>query len=44
VAVPMGADPALMRNRSSFVRIPYGTRDNGNPQMPLYFDQSKLPS
>lgn len=43
-AIPMGADPALMRNRSSFVRIPYGTRDNGNRQMPLYFDQSKLPT
>lgn len=42
-AIPMGADPALMRNRSSFVRIPYGTRDNGARQMPLYFDQSKLP-
>lgn len=42
-AVPLGADPALMRNRSSFVRIPYGTRDNGSRQMPFYFDQSKLP-
>jgi hypothetical protein len=43
VAIPMGADPALMRNRSSFVRIPYGTRDNGSRQMPFYFDRSKLP-
>lgn len=42
-AIPRGADPALMRNRSSFVRIPYGTRDNGRVQQPLYFDQSKLP-
>lgn len=42
-AIPRGADPALMRNRSSFVRIPYGTRDNGSRQMPFYFDQSKLP-
>jgi hypothetical protein len=42
-AVPRGADPALMRNRSSFVRIPYGTRDSGARQMPFYFDQSKLP-
>lgn len=41
--VPLGADPALMRNRSSFVRIPHGTRDNGSRQMPFYFDQSKLP-
>jgi hypothetical protein len=43
VAIPMGADPALMRNRSSFVRIPYGTRDTGARQMPFYFDRSKLP-
>lgn len=42
-AVPLGADPALMRNRSSFVRIPYGTRDNMARQMPIYFDQAKLP-
>jgi len=42
-SVPMGADPALMRNRSSFVRLPYGTRENGKIQMPIYFDQSKLP-
>jgi len=43
-AVPLGADPALMRNRSSFVRIPYGTRENGNRQMPIYFDRRKLPT
>lgn len=43
-AIPLGADPALMRNRSSFVRLPYGTRENGKRQMPIYFDQSKLPS
>lgn len=43
-AIPRGADPALMRNRSSFVRIPYGTRDNGSRQMPFYFDRSKLPT
>jgi hypothetical protein len=41
VAVPMGADAALMRNRSSFVRIPGGTRENGNKQSVLYFDESK---
>jgi len=39
IAVPMGADPALMRNRSSFVRIPMGTRDNGNTQRLFYFNQ-----
>lgn len=43
-AIPMGADPALMRNRSSFVRIPEGTRDNGSRQRVIYFDQTKLPT
>lgn len=42
VAIPLGADPALMRNRSSFVRIPMGTRDNGARQSVLYFDRSKV--
>ncbi len=43
VVIPMGADPALMRNRSSFVRMPLGTRDNGNVQRLIYFDPDKLP-
>jgi len=43
-AIPMGADAALMRNRSSFVRLPMGTRDNGNLQDVLYFDPSKIPA
>ena len=43
-AVPVGADPALMRNRSSFVRLPYGTRDNGKRQEVIYFNQSKIKS
>lgn len=43
-AIELGADPALMRNRSSFVRIPYGTRDNGNKQQVIYFDHNKLKS
>ena len=42
VAIPMGADAALMRNRSSFVRMPLGTRDNGNVQRVIYFDQKKI--
>jgi len=42
VAIPMGADPALMRNRSSFVRLPMGLRENGNRQGVLYFDHSKI--
>lgn len=41
-AVAMGADPALMRNRSSFVRLPMGQRDNGNRQGVLYFDHTKI--
>lgn len=41
-AIPLGADPAIMRNRSSFVRLPFGTRDNGNRQNVIYFDQSKI--
>lgn len=44
VAVENGADPALMRNRSSFVRLPLGMRDNGNRQSLYYFDPSKIPS
>jgi len=37
LAVSLGADPALMRNRSSFVRMPLGRRDNGNLQRVIYF-------
>ena len=38
LAIRMGADAALMRNRSSFVRMPFGTRDNGNTQQVVYFN------
>lgn len=41
-AIKSGADPALMRNRSSFVRIPFGTRNNGNIQAVVYFDPGKI--
>jgi hypothetical protein len=41
-AIEYGADPVLMRNRSSFVRMPMGTRDSGARQNVVYFDQSKL--
>jgi hypothetical protein len=44
VAITCGADPVLMRNRSSFVRLPMGIRDNGVNQEVLYFDPSKIPS
>lgn len=43
-AICLGADPALMRNHSSFVRMPAGLRDNGNRQQVLYFDPSAIPS
>ena len=45
LAISLGADPALMRNRSSFVRIPLGKRDNGNLQRIIHFnpDRSKHP-
>jgi hypothetical protein len=43
-AVECGADIALKRNRSSFVRIPEGIRDNGNLQRAIYFDPSKIPA
>lgn len=42
-AIENGADPALMRNRSSFVRMPMGLRDNGNRQGVLYFNPDKIP-
>jgi len=38
LAIRMGADAALMRNRSSFVRMPFGTRDNGKTQQVYYFN------
>ena len=43
-AIANGADPALMRNRSSFVRLPFGTRENGKIQEVVYFDPSKIPA
>lgn len=45
LAISLGADPALMRNRSSFVRMPLGRRDTGARQRVLFFnpDRSKHP-
>lgn len=43
-AIECGADAAIMRNRSSFVRMPEGTRDNGAKQSVIYFDPSKIPA
>lgn len=34
----LGADPAIKRNRSSFVRLPNGRRDNGNTQKCIYLN------
>ena len=44
LAIMAGADPALMRNRGQAVRLPMGTRDNGNVQGVLYFNPNNLPA
>ncbi|MFC7335755.1 hypothetical protein ACFQY0_01095 [Haloferula chungangensis] len=38
----LGADPALYRNHSQFVRMPNGTRDNGKPQEVVYFNPNNI--
>ena len=38
----LGADPAAIRNRSQFVRMPDGRRDNGNRQHVLFFNPERL--
>jgi len=43
LAVRLGADPALWRNRSQFVRLPEGVRDDGNRQPVLYFNAEAIP-
>lgn len=42
-AVTLGADPATW-TRSQFVRMPDGTRDNGNRQSVFYFNPFLLPT
>lgn len=44
LCIALGADPALQRNPSQFVRLPNGTRDNGTRQTLLYFDPAALTS
>jgi len=44
VAVALGADPALWRNPSSFVRLPLGLRDNGVRQQVLFFNPDAIPA
>jgi len=44
LAIAAGADPAIQRNRGQAVRLPMGTRDNGNVQSVLYFNPHNLPA
>lgn len=39
LAIALGADPALRSNRSQFVRMPNGRRDNGQPQGVVLLDR-----
>jgi len=38
LGISLGADPALFRNPSQFVRLPNGTRENGRPQEVVYLN------
>ena len=38
LCIALGADPALYRNPSQFVRMPNGTRNNGKRQHCIYFN------
>jgi len=38
LCIGLGADPALFRNPSQFVRMPNATRDNGNRQSVVFFN------
>ena len=42
LCLTLGADPVLCRNRSQFVRLPNGTRENGNKQTCLYLNFSTV--
>ena len=41
-AASLGADPALFRNPSQFVRLPGGTREGGCRQSVFYWDPAAL--
>jgi len=43
LCIGLGADPALFRNHSQFVRSPNGTRDNGKRQTVVYFNPAAQP-
>ena len=44
LAIMAGADPFIQRNRGQAVRLPMGTRDNGNHQAIVYLNPNNLPS
>jgi hypothetical protein len=44
LAIMAGADPALQRNPAQAVRLPMGTRDNGNRQTIVYCNPNNLPA
>jgi hypothetical protein len=44
LAIMAGADAAIRQNRGQAVRLPMGTRDNGNSQSVIYFNPNNLPS
>jgi hypothetical protein len=44
LAIMAGADPQLQRNHAQAVRLPMGTRDNGNRQTIVYFNPNNLPA
>ena len=44
LAIAAGADPAIQRNRGQAVRLPMGTRDNGNVQSVLYCNPHNSPA
>ena len=44
LAIMAGADAAIRQNRGQAVRLPMGTRDNGNSQSVVYFNPNNLPS
>lgn len=44
LGIMAGADPALKANHAQAVRLPMGTRDNGNAQRIIYFNPNNLPT
>ncbi len=44
LAIMAGADAAIRQNRGQAVRLPMGTRDNGNSQSVVYFNPNNLPA